>query len=214
MPAAHYKRPDLGILRLEGVVGTAGCVVKKRSDGDHPYLLSNAHVMAWTGNAEPSQGDLIFIRDEQGHERPIAKLEAWSPKEGSHGPQRFDAAIARFIDPTDTAIERIGRPRAFSSVIDKGMKVHMTGARSGSTQSVITDPTFDLELKLERCDGLHIPFTFNPLILCEPFNDHGDSGAAVYDARDRLIGLISAMSSQGSVFCRADLIFEAFGLTV
>lgn len=200
-------------MRHDGRPGTAGCIVRRKSD-NQLYLLSNAHVMAWSG--DPTQlGDPIFIQDgTNGSQRQIAVLEEWSPHENVQGVQPFDAAIARLLNQNDHAIARIGTPRVISSIVDKDMKVRMTGARSGGPiHSVIDDATFDLELKLHRHDGLDVPFKFKPLFLCRPpFSIPGDSGSAVYDANGALIGLINGGCPEGSVFCRADLIFERFGL--
>ena len=212
MPLSEFRRPDLKICRLDGRPGTAGCIVRRKLD-NQLYLLSNAHVMGWTG--EPSSpGDPIFIQDDvTGGEREIARLEDWAPHEDALGSQPFDAAIARLVNQNDPAIERIGVPKACNTLIDEGMKVHMTGARSGPGHSVIQDVTFELQVRLHRHDGMDVPFKFTSLILCHPtFSDHGDSGSAVYDANGALIGLISGGCSEGSVFCRADLIFERFGL--
>jgi hypothetical protein len=218
-PSPVFQRPDIMIQRPDGRPGTAGCVVRRVSD-NQLYLLSNAHVMGWGGNPVKDHGTVLITDGTNGAVRPIAVLGEddwsphWPPHQGESTTQRFDAAIAKLLNQDDPAIQRIGVPNTMNTLIKEGMPVHMTGARSGGPiHSVLIDATFDLELKLHLYNGKDIPYAFNPLFLCrKPFSVPGDSGSAVYDANGALIGLILGSCAEGSVFCRADLIFERFGL--
>jgi hypothetical protein len=211
-----YQRRDIQIQRDAAGIGTAGCILRGRSDGKL-YLLSAAHVMAWNVDRPPSPQDPISIFDTDGNRRQIATLVDWAPRLDEAEPHRMDAAIAILSDQSDPAIDLIGRPKKKSSFFSPGDRVTMTGAHSGTTWSQISEDAVSLATTYHRGDQAEFSMTLMPLVKCNaaasaPFTRGGDSGAAVYNDRGALIGLVVGGDASYSLFCCIDYIFERFDL--
>jgi hypothetical protein len=57
-------------------------------------------------------------------------------------------------------------------------------------------------------------FGFRDVVLCNSFTAGGDSGAAVLNMRERIVGLHFAGSVSSSIFCRIGNVLELLAIEV
>lgn len=186
--------------------GTYGCVV--RDKGGVYYLLTAGHVLVGAGS---STGDAVVSGG-----KVIAHLVDWFPRDP--GDASIDAAVARLTvqePPPQFHIPTIGRPVGDTVDLQPGDPVFMYGATSGFQKGFVADLLHD-----ETFDEVELPphgtssIRFTRLVLCTPFTNRGDSGAAVFDRRRRIVGLHVGGSASSSFFCRISPICRQFNVTV
>jgi hypothetical protein len=122
-----------------------------------------------------------------------------------------DAAIARPMSPADVSDEilEIGVIRSAAEA-QLGTAVRKSGRTTGLTSGEIlqTDVTADVSYGGGRVAR------FADQLLAGPMSQGGDSGSAVLDEDDRLIGLLFAGSDTTTVINRIGHVFSALGVSV
>lgn len=187
--------------------GTLGAVVRKPSEPQALYVLSNSHVIGQYGLAAPGAPVL----------RPSAKLEGRMPGDlfadyvqsipftfSSEGFYNFaDAAIARVRSPAqlDAAIPGIGVPKGVNHLVRVGDRVRAVGAASGYGEGFVKDVDFRFWMNYLRAPGQVGRVGFRDQVLCTSYSKEGDSGAAVLNAGGELVGLHFAGTNDGGNPC-------------
>ncbi|MEE8556844.1 MAG: hypothetical protein V3T14_03055 [Myxococcota bacterium] len=118
-----------------------------------------------------------------------------------------DAALARPFREGDVSGEilEIG-PIKGSARAELGLAVKKSGRTTGFTTGVIEqiDVTVDVQYGAGRVAR------FSDQLLAGPMSQGGDSGSAVLDEQDRLVGLLFAGSDSTTIFNRIEHVFSAF----
>lgn len=206
---ARPAMPGCGLGHVAATVGTFGCVVTRPGD-DAVYILSNAHVLADAGFGQ--SGDTVvqpgrLDGGDQGVDA-LATLADFVPFsfDDVGFDNQVDAAIAkvRRRDWVVTRIRDLGvAPAGVGRLVRRGMHVKKVGRTTGYTTGVIQDVHFRTALRYPRPGGGHSPRVgFRDQVLCTRYSDSGDSGAAVLNSSNRVIGLHFAGAPGGSVFNR------------
>lgn len=187
--------------------GTFGCLVKYLQAPGVPVILSNNHVLADT-NAAAIGDPIIQPGTSDGGADPadwIADLTQFYPIDFTSGAaNRIDAAIATPRDPWANyvvhAIHDIGPgiPTATRhiGVGDLDERLQKKGRTTGHTWGYVDSVMATVQVKY----GLFQKATFvDQIIVSNPlsqpdFSAGGDSGSAVLDVDNRLVGLLFAGS--------------------
>lgn len=176
-------------------VGTLGCLVRDRGTGER-LALSNYHVMAekWAAGdsmAQPSRVD--------GGTCPAKTVGTLLRSVLS---DQVDGAVARLntTRTTDCSITEIGAV-AGKGPAAKDMKVRKRGRTTGLTHGIVD--SIDATVKVPYDDGTH---TLKHQILIKVnasessvFGQGGDSGSAVVDDANHVVGLYFAGSTDGKI---------------
>lgn len=185
-------------------MGTLGCLVRKRSQGAGPYLLSNSHVLADSGLGRP--GDPIVQpggEDARAAPETVARLDSWQPFNFDQDVvNRIDAALAEPLTPADfdPRIYEIGLPKGVRAAT-RGAMVQKSGRTSEHTWGRVQDVDFVATLQYPRPGGGHGAVRFGQLILCSRFTEPGDSGSLVLDAEGYAVGLHFCGTPTVSISC-------------
>jgi hypothetical protein len=212
---------EIGVLRLEaalttairpimcgysigrsekGNTGTLGCMVTTRDTDGKWLLLSNSHVLAYSGLGKP--GDPVFQPgpdDWVNPGEPVANLESWQPFKFTNAfDNRVDAALAEPINQElfDPTIFSIGRPKGIRFA-ERGMTVQKSGRTSGHPWGQIADVDFSAPVPYPEV-GTTVKYC--DLIVCSRCTEPGDSGALVLDADCYAVGLHFCGTETVSVF--------------
>lgn len=122
-----------------------------------------------------------------------------------------DAAIARPLQDSDVSddIVEIGQIQDVAQA-ELGMAIKKSGRTTGFTQGEITqiDVTVDVQY------GPGQIATFSDQLLAGPMSQGGDSGSAVLDQDNRLVGLLFAGSDNSTIMNRIEHVFSALSLTL
>lgn len=210
--------PGSGIGHAQVTVGTFGCLVRKRGRARTLYILSNSHVLANEGLAGP--GDPILQPGAMDGGRlpqdSLAKLAEFVPfRFSSTGyPNLVDAAIARVARTRAVREIRIlgVAPQGVDLRIRRGQLVQKVGRTTDHTTGIVRDVHYRLALRYQKTPGVHRRAGLRDQVLCSRYTAGGDSGAAVLDARKRLVGLHFAGSPSTSIFNRIEHVFAALDL--
>lgn len=184
--------------------GTLGCLVRDRLN-DATVILSNNHILA--NSNEGAAGDpIVQPGPADGGSDPadrIATLTRFHPIDFSSGASNLiDAAIATPVDPADVAFEikdigvNIPVETRDITVDDLGQFVQKSGRTTEHTTGFIDTVNATVQVKY----GVFQKATFVDQIIIEQsaagedIAAGGDSGSAVLDDNDRLIGLLFAGS--------------------
>ena len=207
--------PGLGISHSGVALGTLGCLVRRRGEPGGLYILSTSHVLADHGLARVGD-DIVQPAAGDGGTAPgdrIAELADWVAFDFSVSgyPNLVDAALARVIDDRDVAaaILEFGIPTGAGTFVRRTMRVHKTGRTTGHTTGIVRDVNFRLSLPCKRRGGGSGRVGLRDQVLCSRFTDLGDSGAAVLNHKDQVVGLHVAGSPSTSIFCRIGHVLEA-----
>jgi len=233
-------RPALGGFSLghrDITAGTLGCLVKKKGVN---YILSNNHVLANTNNAEI--GDPIlqpgsFDGGNVDTDR-IATLSEYAPinfgggtgnafldfilqllcqffgicfGQEPNGPNKIDAALARPIseDMITSEIKDIGVPTGSAQVeLNEPIK------KSGRTTEFTQDVVLQLHATVQVQYGAGQVATFEDQIIAGPMSAGGDSGSAVLNNDNEVIGLLFAGSDTTTILNPIDHVLDEFGVTI
>jgi hypothetical protein len=186
------------------------------------YILSAAHVIA--NDTFDPLGLPVYQPD-----RDTAKGEVlgvvvrWGALEFSTrtNPNLFDAAVARVDSSAVRAeLETIGQPTGVNEAPRRDDRVKKMGASSGLTHGTIADTDFPCAFLYRDPNGRNWRAGFQRQILCrsidarEPFSEGGDSGAAVLDESNRVVGLVVGTVRQGTVVCPIEPILQALRVTL
>jgi N-acetylmuramoyl-L-alanine amidase len=193
------------ISRVGGAAGKLGCLARLRG-GNLPVLLSNAHILAFSGSAAPRSGDPITsppdAHDPTLAPNVIAKLLRWTPFDsGTDYPNVVDAAVAQILDPNDVnpAIAGIGLPAGINTELRAGMQVQMATGTTVRTGTIV-NPSFSCEVGYLMPPGSLQTFGFRQQVQCTAYSDPGNSGSAVLDMQNCIVGLHLGGSDTNSVF--------------
>lgn len=129
-----------------------------------------------------------------------------APVRPLESPNRVDAALAGPIypDKVSMSIPSIGEIQAIGGVaIDMG--VHKTGRTTGYTKDFVKQ--LDVTCAVDYGPG--VTAIFEDQVLAGPMSAGGDSGSAVLDLSNKLVGLLFAGSSQVTIFSPIDSVFNA-----
>lgn len=192
---------------IDITAGTLGCLVKDKLNPEAPVILSNNHVLANTNQA--IAGDPILQPGPyDGGSDPadrIATLLRFKEIQFESGVGNYiDAAIAAPVKPKDVLHEikdvGAGVPTQTRdlSVDDLGQYVHKTGRTTEHTSGYVDALHATVQVKYSLVEKA----TFvDQIIITEKFSEEdisagGDSGSAVLDKKDRLVGLLFAGSER------------------
>lgn len=175
--------------------GTLGCLVRRKSDDEALYILSNNHVLAHCDQA--ALGDFILEpgpEDGGTIEDPIAVLSDFEPIMNGR-PATFDAAIAKLLDPHSVTrdIQGIGYIQPPPLQVPINHLVLKCGRTTQVTRGRIVG--LDEDVPVRYGDRL-VNFEGQLAIagLDGPFASLGDSGSLVVDVDSRNpVGLFFAV---------------------
>lgn len=126
-------------------------------------------------------------------------------------PNLVDAAIAK---PTSkglvtSEIRRIGVPTGTASV-----SVGDAVKKSGRTTNLTTGSVIQTDVTVQVQYGAGQIATFEDQLMSGPMSAGGDSGSAILDDENRVVGLLFAGSDQTTIFNRIQNVLVAFGITI
>lgn len=124
---------------------------------------------------------------------------------------RVDAAIARPLEPAlvRSEILEIGTISGLESG-GLGMAIKKSGRTTGLTTGEIMQ--VDVTVNVQYGPGRLAQFSDQ--LLAGPMSQGGDSGSAVLDDSNRLVGLLFAGSDNSTIINRIDHVFSGLGLTL
>ena len=195
-------------------LGTIGCLLQPADSSDsRTYLLTCAHVLAPDGNGQVD--DRVLCRDSGGQEIDVGRLVAWTTAGENPGATIVaDAAVAEL----DRGVLRpevleIGLPSATTGSVSHGEIVRLYGGESQKVISLVVDDV-DFIVPDDIPDLTPKPrFRYIKCVSCRPYDgitNFGDSGAAVFNREDRLLGLHFFGTDRRAVFCRIESILRFF----
>jgi len=122
-----------------------------------------------------------------------------------------DAAIARPLNPGDVTKEilQIGAING-TAVADLGTAVKKSGRTTGLTTGIIEQ--VDVTVNVQYGAGQIA--TFTDQLMAGAMSQGGDSGSAVLDDENRLVGLLFAGSDTSTIINRIENVFSALGVSV
>ena len=212
--------PGCGLGHFEVEAGTFGCLVRKKGKPEL-YVLSNSHVLANEGFCKEGDPILQFAKHDGGAQPDdvICELAEWVPFKFSEDgfDNLVDAAIARVLKPADvtSAVNLIGVPKGVSTVVRRGMKVRKCGRTTDLTVGEITDVDYRLPMTYKTPDGQGSGRVgLRDQVLCTRYTAGGDSGSAVFNLNDEIVGLHFAGSPSTSIFNRIGNVLDALDLEI
>jgi hypothetical protein len=124
---------------------------------------------------------------------------------------RVDAAIAKPLEPAlvRSEILEIGTISGLGSG-GLGMAVKKSGRTTGLTTGEITQVYVTVNVQY----GPGLLALFTDQLMAGPMSQGGDSGSAVLDGGNRLIGLLFAGSENSTIINRIEHVFSELGLTL
>jgi hypothetical protein len=122
-----------------------------------------------------------------------------------------DAAIARPINPGDVS-EEIMEIGTIQGTIrgELGMAVKKSGRTTGLTTGEIEQ--VDVSANVQY--GTNQIAYFTDQLMAGPMSQGGDSGSAVLDDNNNLVGLLFAGSDTTTIFNRVEHVFSALGVSI
>ena len=121
-----------------------------------------------------------------------------------------DAAIARPLNPADVIDEimEIGVIQGTTQGV-LGLAVK----KSGRTTALTTGEIEQIDVTVNVQYGTNQIATFTDQLMAGAMSQGGDSGSAVLDANNRLVGLLFAGSDTTTIFNRVENVFAALGVS-
>lgn len=212
--------PGCGLGHFEVLAGTFGCLVRKKGKPEL-YILSNSHVLANEGFCKAGDVILQFAKFDGGAQPAdvLCELAEWVPFTFSDDgfDNLVDAAIAKVLQPAEvtSAVNLIGVPKGISTVVRRGMKVKKCGRTTDLTTGEITDVDYRLPMTYKTADGQGTGRVgLRDQVLCTRYTAGGDSGAAVFNMNDEIVGLHFAGSPSTSIFNRIGNVLDALDLEI
>ena len=175
---------------LWDLAGTFGVVVTDRA-GKH-YILSNNHVLT-DENRLPIGTRILQQGQLDGGLGPgdrVAKLTQYVPLKFDNKRNWMDAAVARLYSsvPVDKTILGIGVPRSAGRP-RRNMKVRKSGRTTGVTSGIIRELKVDVP-DMEFDNGFVSMEDVMSIESPDFFSKTGDSGSAIVNENDRVVGLL------------------------
>lgn len=210
-------RPGSSISHFKVTAGTFGAVVYDRDSGE-PLILSNNHVLANTSTVATPRaqvGDPVFqpgTYDGGTARDVIARLLRFVPLvTDEHTPRGkcvnlVDAAVARPLAPclVDPDILRIG-PVTGTAEAYPGMRIKKSGRTTGLNTGTVRAVAATLDISMGDAGIAR----FEDQIVTTPMAEPGDSGSAVLDSSNRIVGLLFAGSASVTICNRAIHVADA-----
>lgn len=201
-------------------MGTFGLVVRKQAGGDSDlYVLSNSHVLALDGLAR--EGDAVVQPgpgDAKGNTNDkIAELAEWVKFDfRTPGfPNKVDAAIARVTRARNVTkkIRKINRvPRRWSPVVKEGMLVLKVGRTTEKFTGKVMCANAKVWVEHRKTKTKSLFVGFDDQVLCTRYASPGDSGSAVLNEHNEVIGLHASGTASTSTFNKIENVFEALNI--
>ena len=193
-----------GISTDSGGTGTIGCIVKKVTKNKVEYfILSNNHVLA--GYNKFSIGSSVFqpSKDDHGTDDDIiGNLSAFVRlkfKNKVYTPTNYtDCAIAK-ISPfiISNEVEYIGKLKGSADpIVDSD--VFKTGTTSGSTNGQIETIGTTIEINYDNNTKTAL---FKKQITTYIHSEPGDSGSALVNTNDKVVGLLFSGTDKNMAIC-------------
>jgi hypothetical protein len=231
-------QPGASIGHHAVTAGTFGCLVRR---GGEIFILSNNHVLANVNDAK--MGDAILqpgALDGGTLDDKIAELAEFVPldfgqsssptptgcaptlikllaafvQDGKQPPARsggnyVDCALARplpgMVSPD---IVQLGRP-AGVGLASLGTRVHKFGRTSGYTQGRVTQIDVTVTIDYAGCPAL-----FHDQLMASAMSQGGDSGSAVLDDQNRVVGLLFAGSDVATLINPIQSVLDALQVEI
>ncbi|WP_372638903.1 hypothetical protein [Fodinibius sp.] len=197
--------------------GTLGCLVEKNGE---LFILSNNHVLANSNEADledpilqpgPFDGGLK-AEDE------IATLSEYVPiiyndeGDNSESPENFvDCAIAKphNTDDIENEIYQVG---SIAGV--KEAKFDMEVKKSGRTTGLTTGVIEQVDVTSRVNFGSNKAAIFTDQVMAGNMSQGGDSGSAVLDNDDNIVGLLFAGSDTSTLINRIENVFDVLEVSL
>jgi hypothetical protein len=122
-----------------------------------------------------------------------------------------DAAIARPMNTADVSEEIL----EIGSI--QGMKqgeLGMTVKKSGRTTGLTTGEILQVDVSANVQYGQNQIARFTDQLMAGPMSQGGDSGSAVLDGNNHLVGLLFAGSDNSTIINRIENVFSALGISI
>jgi hypothetical protein len=220
--------PGASLAHHRVTAGTFGCLVRRGDDIfilSNNHVLADVN-RGRVGDAilQPSPSDMgtrddrvatlaEFVPLDFGQSPPECPLATWSARllnvvagafgsthrlqavKQTAGVNRVDAALARPHSPglVSNAILGIGAPIGVGTG-ELGMAIQKTGRTTGYTEGLITQ--FDATIRVDYHGPVAV---FEGQFVASPMSQPGDSGSAVLDRENRVVGLLFAGSDQATL---------------
>jgi hypothetical protein len=129
----------------------------------------------------------------------------------SGGENRVDAALARPLSPdlVERHILNIGVPKG-SREATLGTNIKKSGRTTGFT----TGSIIQIDATVQVSYGSAGVATFTDQFVAGPMSAGGDSGSAVLDEEDYVVGLLFAGSENTTIFTPIQFVLDALGITI
>jgi hypothetical protein len=233
--------PGVSVGHFRITAGTFGCLVRRGEEVfilSNNHVLANVneaqagdHILqpgpADHGTAADHVASLAdFVPLDFGTSAPECPFAEWSAKLlnavagalGSHhkleavrqtdGVNHVDAALARPLSPdlVTNEILHIGAPAGIGEAT-LGTEVQKTGRTTDYTQGTITQVDATVRIDYYGPSAL-----FTDQLIATPMSEPGDSGSAVLDMEQRVVGLLFAGSGAATVINPIDAVLTALNV--
>jgi len=220
-------QPGVSISHHRVPSGTLGALVRRRDvDDEATYILSCNHVLAHLNR--PTDDDRILQPGSS--DRPRRDTTAQRTADviadltrlvtlvfhDSAYLNKVDAGLARVrnLEDVNPEVAHLGHPRGMCRTIRRGMQVTKCGRTSAVSTGTVSDPAARLRLRYPVSEGATGYVGFTDIVLCTPFSNRGDSGAAVLTQGREIAGLVMAGSDRVTVFCKIEHICNLLDIDI
>lgn len=215
----HFRPAPGGVSigHVNSTAGTLGCLVEKEGE---IYILSNNHVLA--NSNEASLQDPILqpgpYDGGQKSEDEIAKLSEFVPitfgntSDDTDVPENLvDCALAKPNNPDDVENEiyQIGSIAGVGTA-EFDMEIQKSGRTTGLTNGIIEQ--IDVTSRVNY--GTNKVAVFTDQVMAGSMSQGGDSGSAVLDNNNNVVGLLFAGSDTSTIINRIENVFQALEVTL
>lgn len=230
--------PGYSIGHYAVTAGTFGCVV--RVDGER-FILSNSHVIANSGEAEIGEA-VIQPGIYDGGSEKIAELAEFAPISFVEGNCEIANTVAKIFnilasdskhylvvrqDVTNKIDAAIAKPISDDIIVDDiveigapegtalgclGMEVQKSGRTTGYQRGEITQ--INATITVGYGEGKTAIFDNQLVISPGEFSAGGDSGSAILDMSNNVVGLLFAGSDNITIANQIDDVLDYFGAVI
>lgn len=181
--------------------GTLGCIIDH--NGEY-YYLSNNHVFALC-NAVPLGSSILQPGFVDGGESPIdiaGELVGYVPYQASPVVNIVDMALAKPLAEYEQSILEIGVAVGVTEAVE-GQRVHKSGRTTGVTSGLVVSTDAEIVVNAEPLWSRGL-LVFEDQIVIEgdylgEFSAPGDSGSAILDDDNNLVGLLFAGTEDATI---------------